>query len=689
MKKYWIIVASALLLSACNQQAGQQAETTQPESGPAAEEVTLHSGLKLENMDLSVKPGDDFNAYVNGTWMANTEIPADKPSYSIGRIIHDESQEAVKVIIEASASGDFPAGSDEQKVGDLYQSYMNLETRNARGTEPLTDELARIDALADYSDLAYYFGRAAKYELSVPFVLFIEPDMKAPEQYNLYAFQTGLGLPDREYYFEEDEKSAEIREKYLAHVAAMFELSGIGGGEAAAASIMALETRLADAHLKKEEARNWAENYSKQDLAGLAEIMPDFDWAMYLEGADVPERKELIILHTNYHQALNDIITGTDLETWKTYLKWGVVNTTASILNDELDQQNFDFYRKTLSGVEEQQPLWRRGVSVVNGNVGEIVGKVYVKEHFPPAAKERMMELVNNLIKAYEISIEDLDWMSDETKVEALDKLSKFTPKIGYPDIWRDYTALEIDPEDLFGNMKRSAEVAYNYEINKLDGPILRHEWGMTPQTVNAYYNPTMNEIVFPAAILQPPFFDMSADDAVNYGAIGAVIGHEIGHGFDNRGSTFDGDGALRNWWTDDDRAEYEKRTSALVAQYDAFQVFDDLNVNGTFTLGENIGDLGGLHIALKAYKMSLDGEEAPMMDGFSGEQRVFLGYGQAWLGKSREEALRRQVKTDPHSPRQFRVNGVVRNIPEFYQAFDVSEADALYVPPEERVKIW
>jgi putative endopeptidase len=683
-------MVSALLLSACNQQAEQQVEATVEPAEPAAEAAQLSSGLKLENMDTSVKPGDDFNLYVNGTWMANTEIPADKPSYSIGRIIHDESQEAVKAIIEQSASGNFAQGTDEQKVGDLYASYMDLEARNTRGIEPLAKPFAEIDALADYSDLAHFFGRAVKYQVSVPFVLFIEPDMKAPEQYNLYAYQTGLGLPDREYYFEDSEKSAEIREKYVAHIAKMFELAGVDGGEAAADSIMALETRIAEAHMVKEEARNWAENYNKQDLAGLAELMPDFDWAAFLEGAGTPERKEMIILQTSYHRALNDIFKDNGLDAWKTYLKWGVINASSSMLNEELDAQNFDFYSRTLSGVEEQQPLWRRGVGVVNGSVGEIVGKVYVKEHFPPEAKDRMMELVNNLIKAYEASINDLDWMGDETKAEALDKLHKFTPKIGYPDIWRDYTALEIDPEDLFGNMSRSAEVAYNYEINKLDGPILRHEWGMTPQTVNAYYNPTMNEIVFPAAILQPPFFDMNADDAVNYGSIGAVIGHEIGHGFDNRGSTFDGDGALRNWWTDeDDRAEYDKRTGALVAQYDAFQVFDDLNVNGTFTLGENIGDLGGLHIALKAYKMSLNGEEAPVMDGFTGEQRVFLGYGQGWLGKSREESLRRQVKTDPHSPRQFRVNGVVRNIPEFYSAFNVGEGDALYLPPEERVKIW
>ena len=689
MKNLWMLIASALLLNACNQQVEQQAESTLAEPESAAEEVALTSGVTVENMDTSVKPGEDFNAYVNGTWIANTEIPADKPSYGNFRVLRDESQDAVKEIIAASAEGDFAVGSDEQKVGDLYQSYMDMETRNKRGVEPLAEEVARIDALNNYSDLARYFGRAMQYGTTVPWGYWIEPDMKATGQYAFYLLQDGLGLPERDYYFDEDEKSVEIREKYVAHVAKMFDLSGLGEGEAAAATIMALETSIAEANLDKVEARNWEKNYNKLDLTALAELMPDFDWAVFLEGAAMPELKDLVVLHTSYTQSLNGIITGNDMETWKTYLKWGMVNTAALILNEELDNQNFDFYSKTLSGVEEQQPMWRRGVNVVNGNLGEVVGKVYVKEYFPPEAKERMMQLVENLIKAYDASINELDWMSDETKIEALDKLSKFTPKIGYPDIWRDYTALDIDPSDLVGNMARSAEAEYNYNINKLDGPVLKHEWGMTPQTVNAYYHPILNEIVFPAAILQAPFFNMAADEAVNYGAIGAVIGHEIGHGFDNRGSTFDGDGALRNWWTDEDRAEYEKRTGALVAQYNSYEALEDLFVNGEFTLGENIGDLGGLGIALKAYKVSLNGEKAPVMDGFTGVQRVFIGYAQAFLAKARDEALLRQVNTDPHSPSKFRINGVVRNIPEFYEAFDVQGEDTLYVVPEERVKIW
>jgi putative endopeptidase len=397
----------------------------------------------------------------------------------------------------------------------------------------------------------------------------------------------------------------------------------------------------------------------------------------------------VVVAQVAYAKDLNAILKNTPLDTWKTYLKWSAVTGSAGYLNTALDKENFNFYSKTLNGVKTQKPQWRRGVELVNGNLGEMVGKLYVEKHFSPEAKKRMLELVGNLLKAYETSIKELDWMGPETKKKALDKISKFTPKIGYPDKWRDYSTLKVSKNDLFGNQHRSREFEYNRMIDKLGKPVDRTEWGMTPQTVNAYYNPPMNEIVFPAAILQAPFFDMNAEDAVNYGGIGAVIGHEIGHGFDDQGSTFDGDGVMRNWWTEKDKTEFKKRTNALVAQYSAFKVFPDLNVNGEFTLGENIGDLGGLSIALKAYTASLAGKPAPVMDGFTGEQRVFIGWAQVWLNKSTEEALRTQVGTDPHSPAKFRVNGVVRNIPEFYTAFNVKPGDSLYLAPEKRVKIW
>jgi putative endopeptidase len=516
-------------------------------------------------------------------------------------------------------------------------------------------------------------------------------DFKDPTRYIIYVTQSGLGLPDREYYFKEDEASADIRAKYVEHIEKMFALANFPNGKAAAKTIMALETRLAKENMTKEQSRKYAENYTMIPLKDLAGLMPNLDWDGYLEAGGLTDLQldGLVFFETDYMKALDGIIADTDLTTWKTYLHWTALNAAAAKLTTALDAQNFDFYGKTLSGTEEPRPLWRRAVSTVNGTLGEVVGKVYVKRHFPPEAKERMLTLVGNLVKAYEKSIKELTWMSDETKAEALDKLSKFTPKIGYPDEWRDYSALDVEADDYYGNMERAAIAEYQRLMDRHNGPVDRTEWGMTPQTVNAYYNPLLNEIVFPAAILQPPFFNPEADDAVNYGGIGAVIGHEIGHGFDDSGSTFDGDGVARNWWTDSDREEFERRTGKLVEQYSGFHPFDDLSVNGEFTQGENIGDLGGITIGLLAYQMSLEGQEAPVIDGFTGLQRVFLGFGQVWKGKYRDETLRLQIETDPHSPSMYRANGAVRNVPEFYEAFDISEDDALYLAPEDRVKIW
>jgi putative endopeptidase len=452
---------------------------------------------------------------------------------------------------------------------------------------------------------------------------------------------------------------------------------------------MALETRIAAEHMKKELTRDRVLAYNKIPLNELPDLMPNFAWDAYLAEAGIDDIDGLVVMQLDYMRALDGIITETSMDDWKTYLTWHVLTGNAHLLTEALDKENFAFYSTTLNGIEERLPRWKRASNNVNSSLGEVVGKVYVARHFPPAAKERMMELVGNLIKAYELSIRELDWMGEETKKEALDKLSKFTPKIGYTDVWKNYDALAIEPRDLVGNLHRSARFRYDYDVARQGGDVDRSEWFMTPQTVNAYFYPPLNEIVFPAAILQPPFFDLGAEDAVNYGAIGAVIGHEIGHGFDDSGSTFDGDGVLRDWWTDEDKAEFKARTTKLVDQYSAFRPFDDLSVNGEFTLGENIGDLGGLGIALLAYKMSLNGAEPPTMDGFTGAQRVFIGYAQAWRGISRDEAVRNQINTDPHSPRQYRVNGVVRNVPEFYEAFDVADTDALYLAPEDRVKIW
>lgn len=674
--------AATLLLAAC----GQEPAT---EEAPVAEPQALVSGITREHMDPSVRPGDDFFSYVNGTWIAETEIPADRGSYGGFTVLREESQEHVQVIIEESATGDFAHGTDEQKVGDLYKSYMDMDTRNARGIDPLVVELEKINALGSYDDVAVYLGAANKRGYNMPFGLAQYADFKDPTTYMIYAQQGGLGLPDREYYLKDDEKSVELREQYVAHVEKMFDLAGLPDGAEAAVTIMALEHRMAEQHMRKEDTRDMVALYNKIPVGELNELMPKFNWEGYLTEVGLQDLDGLVVMMRDHMRALDDIIEDTSLDTWKTYLTWAVLNATSNRLSADIDKQNFEFYGKTLSGREEQQEMWRRGVSVVNGNLGEVVGKVYVAQHFPPEAKERMLELVGNLIKAYEVSIRNLDWMTEDTKKEALDKLSKFTPKIGYPDVWRDYSALDIEVDDLYGNMERAALAEHDRAIQRQGGPVDRTEWGMTPQTVNAYYSPPLNEIVFPAAILQPPFFNLDAEDAVNYGAIGAVIGHEIGHGFDDSGSTFDGDGVLRNWWTDEDKAEFEIRTSKLVDQYSAFAPFDDLNVNGEFTLGENIGDLGGISIGLLAYKMSLNGEESPVIDGLTGVQRVFLGYGAVWRNKYRDKTMRLLIGTDPHSPSMYRANGAVRNVPEFYEAFDISEDDALYLTPEDRVKIW
>ena len=675
----------ALALAACSPQ------NTVPETGIVAEvkNETLSSGIITKNMDLSVSPGDDFFQYVNGKWFDTFEIPADKSSYGAFVILRDEAQDHVMDIIKSSAEGDFKAGSDEQKVGDFYRAYMDVDTRDSLGVTPLTPELDKIANIENYSDLAAYFAYAARYGYGTPFSLTQYPDLKSPQQYLMYTWQSGLGLPEREYYFKDDENSQTVRDAYVKHIQTMFELAGFNAPQQSAQMLFELETRIAKLHMKKEQARNFAANYNKLTIEELGELMPNFDWPSYLESADISDIEALGILQKDYMQSIDGVIQQTSIDDWKTFLQWGLLNASASRLNSELDEANFNFYSKTLRGVEKQQPQWRRAVNLSNAHVGELIGKVYVKQHFPPEAKERMMEMVNNLLLAYKSSIENLEWMTDETREQALDKLSKFTVKIGYPDQWKDYSALTVKAGDLFGNLKRSSDVLYEEMLKKQGGPVWTHEWGMTPQTVNAYYNPPLNEIVFPAAILQPPFFDMNAEDAVNYGGIGAVIGHEIGHGFDDAGSTFDGDGVLRNWWTDKDRSEFEARTTNLIEQYNEFEVLPDVHVNGEYTLGENIGDLGGISIALKAYHLSLDGEEAPVLDGFTGDQRVFLGYGQVWASKYRDEALRSQVQTDTHSPAQFRTNGAVRNVPAFYEAFNVTEEDALYLAPADRVKIW
>ena len=664
------LISCALLLSACNQK-------------------ELTSGINKKNMDTLVSPGDNFADYVNGTWYKNTKIPADKASYGAFDLLYDQSQKDVKAIIEDAAKGDNADGSDKQKIGDYFDSFMNRKDRDAKGIKPIQPDLKAIDLIANYTDLANYFGVSNRTGVTVPINIFVSQDSKNPNEYVLTTWQSGISLPEREYYTSTDAKMTDIRKKYVAHIEKMLQLCNIENPTENATKVMALETAIASSHMKKEDTRDVVKLYNKYNTADLKTLMPDFDWKTMLKTAGMDKEKTIIISQVENTKSLNNIIKNTPLDTWKIYLKWGLINRNANRLNSALDKQDFEFYSKTLYGVEKPEEDWKRGVNAVNGALGEMVGKVYVEKHFSPEAKEHMVTLVKNLLKAYTESIKKLDWMSAATKKQALAKVDKFMIKIGYPDTWRDYSALRVSKNDLYGNAVRANEFVYKRELDKLGKPVDRREWGMTPQTVNAYYNPSLNEIVFPAAILQPPFFDLKADDAVNYGGIGAVIGHEIGHGFDDQGATFDGDGVMKNWWTLNDLTAFKAKTNALVAQYNGFKAFPDLNVNGDFTLGENIGDLGGLSIAIKAYKASLNGKEAPVMDGFTGMQRVFLGWGQVWGEKAREEAIRSQIAGDPHSPAKFRINGVVRNIPEFYEAFKIKSTDSLYLAPEKRVKIW
>jgi putative endopeptidase len=649
----------------------------------------LSSGIIKKNMDTLVNPGDNFARYVNGNWMKNTKIPDDKANFGAFDVLVDKSRSDVKAIIEEASKGKFEKGSDQQKIGDYYSSYMNRKLRDQLGIKPIESELNAIDNLANYSDLANYFGKANRKGFAIPFNLSVYTDFKDPNKYTLITWQGGLGLPEREYYLSKEAQMQSIRKQYLVHLEKMLQFINIPSPAENANTILALETSLASQQMAKEDTRDIMKLYNNYKISDLPKLFPDFDYKAMFQSAGFGKEKSVVVTQVEYLKSVNAIVKNTPLTTWKLYLKWSVLNAASTLLTTEIDQQNFQFYSKTLNGIEKEKEDWKRGVDAVNNGLGEIVGKVYVSKHFTPEAKERMTKMVKNLLAAYKESITNLRWMSKTTKQEALKKVDKFIVKIGYPDKWKDYSSLTINKNDLYGNTSRATAFEYERNLKKLGKPVDKTEWGMIPQTVNAYYNPTANEIVFPAAILQPPFFNLEAEDAVNYGGIGGVIGHEIGHGFDDQGSTFDGTGTMRNWWQPSDYTAFKERTGELVAQYSAFKVFPDLFVNGEYTLGENIGDLGGLSIAIKAYKLSLNGKEGPVMDGYTAIQRIFLGWGQVWLEKSRDAALRNQVASDPHSPALFRINGVVRNIPEFYKAFNVQPKDSLYLPEEKRVKIW
>ena len=654
-----------------------------------AQEV-LKSGIELSNVDQSIRPQDDFYRYVNGTWLDKTEIPADKSSYGSFTALRDKARlDVLEIIEEMSKKEDLEPGSDEQKVRDLYRSFMNTEKIDTLGIEPMKVDLRRIDTINNAEELASYFVESVKLSTSSPFGFWIDNDSKQPTKYSVYFTQSGLGLPDRSYYLDQNEKSEDIRLAYLEHLQAMFSLAELKDPKIKANTVMKLETAIANIHWTNVERRDRDKTYNKLNTQELKKLIPNFNWDLYLKEAGIAVEKDFIVRELSYFQNLSDLLAATDLEDWKVYFKWTLLNSAAGILGKEFDEQNFSFYGKKLYGTPEQEERWKRGVNSVNQILGESVGKIYVSRHFEPEAKVRMLELVENLREAYRVAIIELDWMGEETKKQALTKLAKFTPKIGYPDKWRDYSKLKIDPNDLVGNFRRASQFYYQRGIDKLGKPIDKTEWHMNPQTVNAYYSPVMNEIVFPAAILQPPFFNLEADDAVNYGGIGGVIGHEMGHGFDDQGSKSDGDGVLRNWWTESDLIEFKTRTNQLVDQYNKFEPIPGEFINGELTLGENIGDLGGLTIAHRAYKISLQNRESKKIDEFTGEQRFFMGWAQVWAYKYRDEALRNQLLTNPHSPASYRCNGVLRNMPEFVSAYELKATDEMYLDPVKRVKIW
>ena len=681
MKKQTLLLFSALLLSSCST-GSSKVETKM-------EEKMLSSGIEMSNFDTTVRPQDDIYQYVNGTWLANTEIPADKSNYGSFTELRDMSDERMRKIIEAASTGDDDKSEELQKVGAFYKSYMNTELIEELGITPLAGELSKIESVSSYDELLDLFVQIQKKGVKTPVGFFVNQDSKETTRYILYASQSGLGLPDRDYYLKKGERFKKIRDKYEAHIANIFTLAGIDDAESKAKRVMEIETELAGHHWTRVENRDRDKTYNKYDLDGLNDLTPNFDWKAFYTGIGVAETQEIVVRQPSFLEGFNRIWKEVSVEDWKVFFTWHLYDAYAAQLNADFVDANFDMYSKTLSGIEENRPRWKRGVSAVDGILGEAVGKIYVQKHFKPAAKARMIELVHNLEVAMEERIKSLEWMGEETKTHALEKLFKFNSKIGYPDLWKDYSNLEIKEDELIGNYLRYNRFEDDRAMAKLSGPIDRNEWFMNPQTVNAYYNPSMNEVVFPAAILQPPFFNMEADDAVNYGAIGAVIGHEISHGYDDQGRKSDGDGNLKEWWTEEDEKKFNERAQVMIDQFSAFSPLDSLYVNGELTLGENIGDMAGLTVAYQAYKNSLDGKEALVIDGLTGDQRFFIGWAQVWRRNMREEALRQRILTDPHSPGNYRVIGALQNMPEFYEAFDVKEGDKMFLPVEKRVKIW
>jgi putative endopeptidase len=653
--------------------------------------MTDIKGINTKGFDHSVRPQDDLFRHTNGDWLKNEDIPADQAVHGSFYKLRDDSEDAVKAILEEAQANSKPGVS--QQIGDMYASFLDEARANELGAAPIAEDLARI-AKSDFAGITHLLGELERGVVTGIFGMYVNNDPGNPERYLVNMYQGGLGLPDESYYH--DEKYAAYRDAYVPYISNMLQHAGWSAADADkdGQTIMDFETNLSKLHWNVVETRDAEKTYNLIKFEHLKKMTPTFDWDAYLKGMQLDSKIlfESVVMTPSFFEGLDSVYNEANLVAVKLWLQWQVINSTAPYLSEDFVNTRFDFYGKTLTGQPEMRARWKRGVQLVEGALGEAVGEIYVAKHFPPAAKEKMDELVHWLIEAYRESITNLTWMTEETKKKALIKLSKFNPKIGYPSKWKDYSALAIDRNDLVGNINRSSAWQLAKEAAKIGAPLDREEWHMTPQTVNAYYNPGFNEIVFPAAILQAPFFSLDADDAVNFGGIGGVIGHEIGHGFDDQGSKYDGDGALISWWTDEDRAAFEELTKQLIAQYDELTpegLSEEYKVNGALTIGENIGDLGGITIAYKAYLMSLKGEEPPVIDGLTGAQRFFMSWGLIWRGKSREAIAIQRLATDPHSPSEFRCNQVASNFDSFYEAFGVTENDAMWLEPDKRVSIW
>jgi putative endopeptidase len=673
----------ALLLSLAACAAPLATSVAEPAAAPAG------SGVILQNFDRSVRPQDDFYRYVNGHWLRNTPIPADKSNYGSFNKLADEAEANLRVIVEEAAGARAAKGSDQQLIGDYYTSFMDEARAEQLGLAPLQPELDRISAIKDRQQLLAYLARAQLLQIDTPIGASIFADAKNPQLNTLWVAQAGLGLPERDYYFNTEQRFIEIRAAYEKHIDNVLRLAGRKDSAAVAKDLMAFETRLAKASWPAVKMRDIEALYNPVSVESAEQATPGIDWSQWLTGITLPGTGQLVLTQKDYFQEVGKALQDVPLATWQDYLTLRAIDAYSPYLSKAFVDQNFDFYQRTLSGTPEIKPRWKRAMAELESSTGDLLGKEYVKRHFPPEAKLRMDALVGNLLRAFDASIDELEWMGPETRKEAHDKVRNFTVKIGYPSKWKDYSGLVTRPDDLLGNVLRAREVNVKRDLAKVGQPVDKTEWGMTPQTVNAYYNPLANEIVFPAAILQPPFFDLQADDAVNYGGIGAVIGHEISHGFDDQGRKFDGKGVLRDWWTEQDNERFMARAGRLVQQYNAYSPISGMNINGELTLGENIGDLSGLAVAHKAYQLSLEGKPAPVLDGYTGDQRFFIGWAQVWARNYREDELRKRMLTDPHSPSEYRSNGIVRNMPAFMEAFDVKPGDKLHLPADQQVRIW